>query len=146
MRSVLLTDFAALGFVGLGAFFFRGPLLVNRRSRSTVASTFLLLGAMGVSDVLSAFMGQTASQAAPYSLLMMAVGFAAMTALLDVPRRLRFATGGCALLVAGQAFWSVGDPSRAVAMVAVATVEAMATAGYLLWDMAKERRAGPPLS
>lgn len=139
MEAVLATDVGALGFVAVGAAFFRRSLLANRRSRSTFGVVVLMLAGMSASDGVGFMLGHSTRDAAPASLLMMAFGFGAMALGLDVPRRVRRATGACGALVLALALGAAAWPASSLLLSSLATVIAMVAAVFVLFDMWRER-------
>ncbi len=138
MLEVVATDLAACAFVTAGALAFRRKLTANRRSRATTAAFFTVLVGLTVCDGLSAYVGQSAAQSAPFALLMNSFGLAAIAVLLEMPRGPRRAAGLCSALLAVEAFASVASPHLATRWLALSTIESLGVAAYLVFDMARE--------
>jgi serine/threonine-protein kinase len=144
MRAVVGIDAATLGVLAAATFAFRASLLANRRGRTTTAAMWLVLLAMCACDGLAAFMGLSARQAAPFSLLAAATGFAAIAVLLEMRPRARAVTALCGALLCAEAFGSAALPELATRLMSLSIVETALTAGYLIYDMARERRDAAP--
>ena len=144
MREVLLSDLASLAVMGAATFAFRRSLLANARSRTVTSAIWLTVLGMTVCDALCAFVGLSARKAAPFSVLSAATGFAALTVLLAMPARARVATGSCAALLCAEAFWSAAQPELATRLISLSVAETALTAGYLVFEMAGERRDAAP--
>ena len=144
MREVLLSDLVALAVMGAATFAFRRSLLANARSRKVTSAIWLTVLGMTVCDGLCAFVGLSARQAAPFSLLSGATAFAALTVLLAMPARARLATGSCGALLCAEAFWSAAHPGLATHLISLSVAQTALTAGYLVYDMAREGRDAAP--
>ena len=140
MRSVVLTDLVAGSVVFGGALALRNAVMSNRRSRATTAAIVLYIVGTTTCDALCLAAGQSVRQAAPFMLLMESFGFAAIAVLLEMPMRARRVTGFSSALLCGLAFWSVAQPSVANTLTSLSVIQAFLTAGYLVFDMERERR------
>jgi serine/threonine protein kinase len=144
MREVLLADLAALAVVGAATWAYRAPLTANRRIRSMTRAVWLFVVSATVCDALAVSLGQTATQAAPYSLFSAAAAFAAITALIELRPRSRSATGLCSAVLCAEAFWSAATPALATRLLSLSIVGTALIAGFVLFDLARERREEPP--
>jgi hypothetical protein len=140
MREVVATDLVALAVLGAATYAFRASLTANRRGRASTAGAWLVLLGMTACDALAAFAGLSAREAVPFSLLSAAAGFAALTVLLDMPRRARIATALCGAVLAAEAFWSAAAPALATRLMSVSIVQTALAAGYFVLEMIREGR------
>lgn len=138
MQEVFLTDLVALAVLGAGGVWFRGTLLANRRGRSTTAAVFLVVLGTSASDGLSALVGQSAADAAPFSIFASGFGFAALATLLEAPRRSRWIAAACAAGLLAEAVVAAVRPGVAVTLLSVSVVQAVAAAGLLVMEMIRE--------
>ncbi len=139
MREVIRVDLATLVVLVPVLYAFRRSLLANRRGRTTTAAVWLVILGMCACDGLSAFVGLSARQAAPFSLLAAATGFAAVAVLLDMRRRARIVTALCGALLCVEAFWSAARPDLATRLMSLSVAQTALAAGFLIYDMARER-------